>query len=165
MLFRSYLFVSVAKISDTLNYPTISYKDEDVNFSNYDISFEDVDFSYTEDRKVLKDINFTAKNNEITALVGKSGSGKSTVMSLIARFWDTTKGSIKIGGKDIKEVNPDSLLKNISMVFQDVYLINDTIYENIRIGNLNASKEEIMNVAKIANCHDFISKLPKGYDT
>ena len=160
-----YLFLSVAKISDTLNYPTISYKDEDFNFSSYDISFEDVDFSYTEDRKVLKDINFTAKNNEITALVGKSGSGKSTIMSLIARFWDTTKGSIKIGGKDIKEVNPDSLLKNISMVFQDVYLINDTIYENIRIGNLNASKEEIMNAAKIANCHDFISKLPKGYDT
>jgi len=123
-----YLFVSVAKISDTLNYPTISYKDEDFNFSNYDISFENVDFSYTEDRKVLKDINFIAKNNEITALVGKSGSGKSTVMS-------------------------------------DVYLINDTIYENIRIGNLNASKEEIMNAAKIANCHDFISKLPKGYDT
>ena len=136
-----------------MNYPTISYKDEDFNFSNYDISFENVDFSYTKDRKVLKDINFIAKNNEITALVGKSGSGKSTVMSLIARFWDTTKGSIKIGGKDIKEVNPDSLLKNISMVFQDVYLINDTIYENIRIGNLNASKEEIMNVAKIANCH------------
>ena len=160
-----YLFLSVAKISDTLNYPIISYKDEDFNFSSYDINFEDVDFSYTEDRKVLKNINFTAKNNEITALVGKSGSGKSTVMSLIARFWDTTKGSIKIGGKDIKEVNPDSLLKNISMVFQDVYLINDTIYENIRIGNLNASREEIMNAAKIANCHDFISKLPKGYDT
>ena len=86
-------------------------------------------------------------------------------MSLIARFWDTTKGSIKIGGKDIKEVNPDSLLKNISMVFQDVYLINDSIYENIRIGNLNASEEEIMNTAKIANCHGFISKLPNGYDT
>ena len=160
-----YLFVSVAKISDTLNYPTISYKDEDFNFSGYDISFENVDFSYTEDRKVLKDINFIAKNNEITALVGKSGSGKSTIMSLIARFWDTTKGSIKIGGKDIKEVNPDSLLKNISMVFQDVYLINDTIYENIRIGNLNASREEVMNAAKIANCHGFISKLPNGYDT
>lgn len=112
-----YLFFLVVKIFDILNYLIIFYKDEDFNFLSYDISFEDVDFFYIEDRKVLKDINFIVKNNEIIVLVGKFGFGKFIIMSLIVRFWDIIKGSIKIGGKDIKEVNFDLFLKNISMVF------------------------------------------------
>ncbi len=160
-----YLLVSMEKLKETLNYPTISYKEENYNFSNYDIEFKNVNFSYVDDKKVLNNINFVAKEKEITALVGESGSGKSTIITLIARFWDIQNGSIKIGGKNIKDINPESLLKNISMVFQDVYLINDTVYENIKIGNSNASYEEIINAAKLANCHNFIEKMENSYDT
>lgn len=160
-----YSLVSMQKLKETLQYPTISYKDENYQFSNYDIEFKNVDFSYIEDKNVLKNVNFIAKEGETTALVGESGSGKSTIISLIARFWDVKKGNIKIGGKNINDIKPDSLLTNISMVFQDVYLINDTIYENIKIGNPDATEQEIMNVAKQASCHEFIEKMENSYDT
>ncbi len=101
----------------------------------------------------------------MTALIGPSGSGKTTITSLIARFWDVNKGEITVGDKDIKDVNPETLLNHISMVFQDVYLLNDTIYNNIKIGNQDASYDEVIEAAKIANCHEFIKKLPQGYET
>lgn len=97
--------------------------------------------------------------------MGPSGSGKTTITSLIARFWDINSGAIKIGGKDIKDINPDSLLKHISMVFQDVYLLNDTIYNNIKLGNERATKDDVIKAAKIANCHEFIERLEDKYDT
>lgn len=97
--------------------------------------------------------------------MGPSGSGKTTITSLIARFWDINSGAIKIGGKDIKDINPDSLLKHISMVFQDVYLLNDTIYNNIKLGNESATKDDVIKAAKIANCHEFIERLEDKYDT
>jgi len=101
----------------------------------------------------------------MTALIGPSGSGKTTVISLIARFWDVNNGSIRIGGRDIKDIKPDLLLKHISMVFQEVYLLNDTIYNNIKLGNPKATKEDVIRAAKIANCHEFIEKLDNKYDS
>ncbi|SMP68708.1 ABC transporter ATP-binding protein [Anoxynatronum buryatiense] len=132
---------------------------------HHDIVFEGVNFAYREDQEVLKNISFTAKRNEMTALVGASGSGKSTVMNLIARFWDPREGRITIGGTDIRKVYPDSLMAQISMVFQDVYLIRDTIYENIRMGNPRATEEDVYRAARLAHCHTFIQALPDGYNT
>lgn len=129
------------------------------------IEFDRVSFGYDSDQPVLKDLSFHIEPNTITALVGPSGSGKSTVTRLLARFWDIDSGSIRIGGLEIKEINPESLLGDISMVFQDVYLFQDTIGNNIRIGNRDATQAEIEEAAKRACCHEFISRLPQGYDT
>ncbi|NWL89091.1 ABC transporter ATP-binding protein [Paenibacillus sp. 79R4] len=129
------------------------------------IEFDRVSFGYDSDQPVLKDLSFHIEPNTITALVGPSGSGKSTVTRLLARFWDIDSGSIRIGGREIKEINPESLLGDISMVFQDVYLFQDTIGNNIRIGNRDATQDEIEEAAKRACCHEFISRLPQGYDT
>lgn len=129
------------------------------------IEFDRVSFGYDSDQPVLKDLSFHIEPNTITALVGPSGSGKSTVTRLLARFWDIDSGSIRIGGREIKEINPESLLGDISMVFQDVYLFQDTIGNNIRIGNRDATQAEIEEAAKRACCHEFISRLPQGYDT
>ena len=114
---------------------------------------------------MLKNVSFSIEPNTITALVGPSGSGKSTATRLIARFWDVQGGCIRLGGKDIKEINPEKLLSRISMVFQDVYLFKDTIGNNIRVGKIDASQEEIEEAARQACCHDFITALPQGYDT
>lgn len=160
-----YFTLSIDKLLSVLNTPEIPYRDEDHAFENFDIEFKKVDFSYVEGKKVLSDVSFKARENEITALVGKSGSGKSTVMNLIARFFDVDGGEILIGGYDIRNVYADSLLKNMSIVFQDVYLIEDTIYENIRIGKQDATREEVLEAAKLAHCHEFVEKLEKGYDT
>ncbi|WP_022819048.1 ABC transporter ATP-binding protein [Fusobacterium russii] len=160
-----YFMLSVDKLLSVLDTEEISYKVDDYKFSNYNIEFKDVYFSYIKDKEVLKNINFTAKEGEMTALIGKSGSGKTTVLNLIARFFDVDSGEIKIGDYNIKNIYPDSLLKNISMVFQDVYLIQDTIYENIKIGKIDATEEEIIEAAKMANCHEFIEKLEDGYNT
>lgn len=160
-----YLKLASKNLIKTYNQPKMNYKYEDAHFDNYNIDFENVSFEYEKGEKILKDISLKVKEGSMTALIGPSGSGKTTITSLIARFWDINSGSIKIGQKDIKDINPDSILKNISMVFQDVYLLNDTIYNNIKLGSLNASKKEVINAAKIANCHEFIEKLEDKYDT
>lgn len=138
---------------------------KDVELNLFDIVFKNVAFSYDEDNKVLKDISFTAKQGEITALVGASGSGKTSILRLISRLYDYDKGQILIDGKDIKNISTDSLFKKISIVFQDVTLFNSSILENIRIGKKDASDEEVVKAATLANCMDFINKLPNGLDT
>ncbi|GGI43694.1 ABC transporter ATP-binding protein [Paenibacillus marchantiophytorum] len=129
------------------------------------IVFDRVTFGYEAHSPVLKDLSFTIEPRTITALVGPSGSGKSTVTRLIARFWDVDQGSISIGGQALRDADPEKLFKHISMVFQDVYLFQDTIGNNIRIGNMEATQEAVEEAAKRACCHEFISQLPQGYDT
>ncbi|MDO7977059.1 ABC transporter ATP-binding protein [Oceanotoga teriensis] len=160
-----YLKLASEKLIKTYNEKEISYEYENHQFKNYDIEFENVCFSYEEDDPILKDVSFKAKEGTMTALIGPSGSGKTTITSLIARFWDIQSGKIKIGDMDISKLKPDNILQNVSMVFQEVYLLNDTIYNNIKIGNQKATKEKIVEAAKIANCHDFIESLENGYDT
>ena len=133
--------------------------------ANYDIEFKDVDFNYNENKQVLKKVSFTAKQGEITALVGPSGSGKTTAAKLAARFWDIQSGTVTLGGQDISKIDPETLLKNFSIVFQDVVLFNTSIKDNIRIGKRDASDEEILKVAKLAGCDEFVQKMPQGYDT
>lgn len=135
-----------------------------MEITNYDIEFKDVHFGY-DNYSVINGISFIAKQGEITALIGSSGSGKTTVAKLAARFWDIDRGKILIGGKDISEVDPETLLKNFSIVFQDVILFNTSIKDNIKIGKKNATDEEITRAAKIARCDDFINKMPNGIDT
>lgn len=142
----------------------------DIPLSHYTIEFRDVDFSYEtsgieENRTVLKNVSFRIPERTSTAIVGPSGSGKTTICNLIARFYDVQKGSVMVGGVDVKEFTCDSLLKNISMVFQNVYLFRDTIRDNIRFGRPDATEEEVVAAAKAARCHDFIMALPDGYDT
>ena len=132
---------------------------------NFDIEFKDVDFFYNENKQVLKKVSFTAKQGEITALVGPSGSGKTTAAKLAARFWDIQGGKVTLGGEDISLIDPETLLTNFSIVFQDVVLFNTSIKDNIRIGKRNATDEEIMRVAKLAGCDEFIQKMPQGYNT
>ena len=130
----------------------------------HDIVFDHVKFAYDK-KAVLHDVSFTAKEGEITALVGPSGSGKSTCARLAARLWDVTGGAIKVGGVDISTVDPEVLLTDYSMVFQDVVLFDDTVMENIRLGRRGASDAEVMAAAKAANCEEFVSRLPQGYQT
>ncbi len=142
----------------------------DIKPESYEIEFSNVDFSYenareTEERKVLKDVSFVIPEGSTTAIVGPSGSGKTTICNLIARFYDVTQGSITMGGVDVRKYSLDSLLKNISMVFQNVYLFHDTIRANICFGRENVTEEEMIEAAKKARCHDFIMELPEGYDT
>ena len=128
------------------------------------VEYSDVSFGYTE-KNVLNNISFDMKKGEMTALVGPSGGGKSTIASLLARFWDIKDGTIKVDGKDIKNVSLGSLMDKISMVFQRVYLFQDTIYNNIAIGRPNATREEVIEAAKKARCYDLIMSLPEGFDT
>ena len=137
---------------------------KNMEITNYDIEFKDVYFGY-DNYSVINGVSFIAKQGEITALIGSSGSGKTTVAKLAARFWDIDRGKILIGGKDISEVDPETLLKNFSIVFQDVILFNTSIKDNIKIGKKNATDEEITRAAKIARCDDFINKMPNGIDT
>ncbi len=130
---------------------------------HYNIEFKNVDFSYIDGVNILTDVSFVAKQGEVTALVGPSGGGKSTVAKLAARFWDTNKGRITLGGVDIKTIEPETLLQYYSIVFQDVTLFNTSIMENIRIGKKDATDEEVRNAAKQARCDEFINKLPDGY--
>ena len=130
----------------------------------HDIVFDHVGFAYDE-KEVLHDVSFTAKEGEVTALVGPSGSGKSTCARLAARLWDATKGAIRVGGVDIASVDPEVLLRDYSMVFQDVVLFDDTVMENIRLGKHGATDEEVRAAAKAANCDEFVQRLPQGYDT
>ena len=132
--------------------------------ADHDIEFKNVGFAY-DDQQVLNGVSFTAKEGEVTALVGPSGSGKSTCARLAARLWDINSGSIRVGGVDISSVNPEVLLTDYSMVFQNVVLFDDTVMENIRLGKHGATDEEVLAAAKAANCDEFVSKLPQGYAT
>lgn len=138
---------------------------EELTNNGYDIAFENVGFSYEDGKTVLSDVDFVAKQGEVTALIGPSGGGKTTVSRLAARFWDCNKGKISVGGMDVSEIEPESLLSLYSIVFQDVTLFNNTIMENIRIGKKNATDEEVMAAAKLANCTQFIEKLPDRWNT
>ena len=143
----------------------LTYQKDADDIEAYKICFDNVYFSYEDNVEVLHGISFCAAPGTTTALVGPSGSGKTTVISLLSRFWDVTKGTISIGGQNIMELSPDSLASHMAVVFQDVYLLNDTIAGNIRVGNPNATQEQIEAAAKAARCHDFIMQLPDGYDT
>lgn len=137
----------------------------DLPLDSFDIGFEHVSFAYENGNPILKDVSFSIPQGSMTAIVGPSGGGKTTITRLIARFWDVQEGSITIGGHDVKEFTCDSLLKNMSMVFQNVYLFHDTIENNIKFGCPDATHEQVVEAAKKACCHDFISALPQGYDT
>lgn len=152
------------KLEALENAEYIDQDGKDITPTSYDITFQDVSFGYDK-RTVLHDVNFTIPQNTTTAIVGPSGSGKSTLCSLIARFYDVDAGKITLGETDIREFTCDSLLKNISMVFQNVYLFRDTIRNNIKFGSPDASEEQMIAAAKEARCHDFIMALPDGYDT
>lgn len=160
-----YMKLATDKLINVYKEKEISYEFESMPFENYNIKFDNVSFYYEEDKPVLKNISFEAKQGTATALVGSSGSGKTTVTNLIARFWDSQSGTVTIGGIDIREIYPEELLTNISMIFQDVYLVNDTVENNIKLGNPDASREEVIEAAKNAHCHDFITELENGYDT
>jgi len=131
----------------------------------YDITFENVGFSYNSDETVLENVSFTAKQGEVTALIGPSGGGKSTAAKLAARFWDVERGRITVGGVDVSTIDPEKLLTAYSIVFQDVTLFNNTVMENIRIGRKDATDAQVMEAAKAAMCEEFIRKLPQGYQT
>lgn len=148
-------------IDDT---PIMDEKGADITPKTSEIVFDKVDFSYA-DRKILDQVNFTIPEKTTTAIVGPSGAGKTTMCNLIARFWDVDSGKITIGGMDVQDFKLDSLMKSISMVFQSVYLFADTIENNIKFGCQDATHEQVVEVAKKACCHDFISALPDGYDT
>ncbi len=135
-----------------------------VRLNNHEIEFKNVSFAY-EDNRVLKNISFVAKEKSMTALVGKSGCGKTTICNLIARFWDCDTGQILLGDVDIREMAFEQLISNISVVFQRVYLFNDTIYNNIAFGNRKASREQVLEAARKARCYDFIQEMPDGFDT
>lgn len=172
LFFSFSIFASLEPISDSAY--TLGVIDDamdqldangrDVRLDHYDIRFNHVDFGY-DTRKVLKDMSFTIPEKTSTAIVGPSGSGKTTICSLLARFYDPQGGSIFVGGRDLREFTCDSLLSNISMVFQNVYLFNDTIRANILFGKPDATEDEMIAAAKKARCHDFIMALPNGYDT
>lgn len=131
----------------------------------YDVAFDDVGFAYADGEDVLDGVSFTAREGQVTALVGASGSGKSTAVKLASRFWDVSSGAVFVGGVDVSTVDPETLLSSFSEVFQDVVLFDDTVRENIRLGKRNATDEEVLAAAKVARCDEFVERLPNGYDT
>ncbi|PID27008.1 MAG: ABC transporter ATP-binding protein [Candidatus Cloacimonadota bacterium] len=159
-----YLDVRIKRLKDLNEMPRQSGK-KDFTPKNFDIEFKNVNFSYQDGIQTLKDVNFTAKQGEVTALIGPSGGGKTTTAKLSARFWDIDSGKITIGGEDISKFDPEALLSSFSIVFQDVTLFNSSIMENIRLGKKDATDSEVKKAAKLANCDEFIEKLPNGYNT
>ncbi len=155
---------NINRMNEILDHPVQTGSSSLTN-RGYDVVFDHVGFAYNSGETVLKDVSFTAKQGEVTALVGPSGGGKTTVSRLAARFWDTDKGKITVGGMNIAGIDPETLLSLYSIVFQDVTLFNNTIMENIRIGRKDASDKEVLAAAKLANCDEFASKLPNGYDS
>ncbi len=155
---------NIDRMNEILDHPIQMGKGQLTN-KGYDIVFDHVGFSYHAGETVLKDVSFTAKQGEVTALVGPSGGGKTTVSRLAARFWDIGKGKITVGGMDISQIEPETLLSLYSIVFQDVTLFNNTILENIRIGRKDATDEEVIQAARLANCEEFTLKLPDGYNS
>ena len=159
------LKLAADNLEKAMSHAPLPYQDDSFTLEQYDVAFQKVCFSYDNGEEVLHHISFTAPEGSVTALIGPSGSGKSTVANLIARFWDVSSGVITIGGRDIRELEPDRLLQSISAVFQENTLLSDTILNNIRVGKPDATMEEVIVAAKAACCHDFISKLPDGYNT
>ena len=155
---------NVARMNEILEYP-IQTGSEELTNQGCDIVFDHVGFAYNSGETVLKDVSFTAKQGEVTALVGPSGGGKTTVSRLAARFWDHQKGSITVGGMDISKVDPEKLMGLYSIVFQDVTLFDNSILENIRLGRKDATDEEVLEAARLANCDEFAEKLPEGWNT
>ena len=157
----------VRRIDESMSEIPIQEPTDGKKPQGYEITFEHVSFSYEgkDSALVLKDVSFRAEQGQITALVGPSGSGKSTIAQLIPRFWDVGTGQIKIGGVDIRDMKTEDLMASMSFVFQDSFLFSDTLYNNIAIGKPGATKEEVYTAAKAAQCHEFIEKLPQGYDT
>ena len=155
--------VQCERLDEVLSHDIQTGTDRMTN-KGYDIVFDHVSFSY-DDTAVLRDVTFTAKQGEVTALIGPSGGGKTTVSRLAARFWDIDKGRISLGGMDISKADPETLFSAYSIVFQDVTLFNQSVMENIRIGKKDASDEEVLHAARLANCDDFVTRLPQGYNT
>ena len=155
---------NIRRMKEILDHPIQTGSDTLTN-QGYDIVFDHVGFSYNTGERVLEDVSFTAKQGEVTALVGPSGSGKTTVSRLASRFWDIQQGKITVGGMDISQIEPETLLSLYSIVFQDVTLFNNSIMENIRVGRKDATDEEVLAAAKLANCEEFARKLPEGWNT
>ena len=149
---------------EILNIEEMDTNGEDIKPKNRDIHLEHVSFAY-ENRKIIDDVTLDIKENTTTAIVGPSGGGKTTITSLIARFWDVNEGKVTLGGRDVRDYSFDSLMENFSFVFQKVYLFEDTIANNIKFGKSEATMDEVISAAKKARCHDFIMALPDGYDT
>lgn len=160
----SMIDASIERVEDINRSPVIDIEGRKQSPENLDITLRDVSFSY-EERKVINHVNLNIPEGTTTAIVGPSGSGKTTLVNLIARFWDVDSGSVQIGGIDVRDYKLDSLMKHISMVFQNVYLFQDTIENNIKFGVPEASHEDVVKAAKAARCHEFITALPEGYDT
>ena len=156
--------LQVNRLKEIQEYPLESGR-KDYHTKGYDVTFDHVKFSYEEGKPVLKDVSFTAKQGQVTALVGPSGGGKSTVAKLAAKFYDLDGGKITLGGVDIAKLDSVALMKDFSIVFQDVVLFNNTIMENIRVGRKGASDTDVIAAAKAAKCHEFIENLPQGYQT
>lgn len=156
--------INIDRMREIEEYPVQGGTD-DLITDGYDIEFSNVSFAYNSGETVLENVSFTAKQGEVTALIGPSGGGKSTAAKLAARFWDADKGTITIGGTDVKTVDPEKLLSAFSIVFQDVTLFNNTVMENIRIGRQGATDKEVLEAAREAQCDEFVSKLPNGYNT
>ena len=156
--------IPIERMNSIENYPVQPGTDE-LKTKGYDIVFENVSFSYNTGEQVLNNVSFTAKQGEVTALIGPSGGGKSTAAKLAARFWDADSGKITIGGQNVRKVDPEKLLSAYSIVFQDVTLFNNTVMENIRIGRQGATDAEVLAAAKEAQCDEFVEKLPEGYQT
>lgn len=155
---------NVARMNEILEYPVQTGSDTLTN-DGYDIMFDHVGFAYNDGEVVLKDVSFTAKQGEVTALVGPSGGGKTTVSRLVARFWDIQNGKITVGGMNVAEIDPEKLMSLYSIVFQDVTLFDNTIMENIRLGKKGATDEEVLNAARLANVDEFAEKLPEKWNT
>ena len=155
---------SMTRVISVLNEPTMQAAKDDFP-TGYDISFEDVDFGYLEDKLTVKGLNFSVPEHSMTALVGLSGSGKTTIASLIARFWDVNSGTIRIGGIDVRNIRQEKFYGLISEVFQEVYLFDDTIYNNIKVGKPTATEAEIHSAAERAQVLSFADELPQGLHT
>ena len=164
MVVLSYLDVRIKRMKQIEAMPTLDGS-KDVEVNGYDIAFRGVSFSYETGKQVLHDVSFTARQGQVTALVGPSGGGKSTAAKLAARFWDVDEGEVTLGGKNIAEMDAEALLKNYAVVFQDVLLFNASVADNIRIGKRNATDDEVRQAARLAQCDDFIRSMPQGYDT
>ena len=156
--------IPIERMNEIENYP-VQPGTADLKTQGFDIVFDNVSFAYNTGEQVLSGVSFTAKQGEVTALIGPSGGGKSTAARLAARFWDADSGKITLGGTDVKTVDPEKLLSAYSIVFQDVTLFNNTVMENIRIGRQNATDEEVLAAAREAQCDEFVEKLPEGYST
>lgn len=159
------LSVAADHVASIYRMPVQQYQTTEPQFNDYTIAFNDVTFAYEKGQNVLKNISFNVPQQQTTALIGTSGSGKSTILNVLARFWDVDEGSITIGGQNIADIAPDALLQSMSMMFQQTFLLNDTVYNNVLMGKQNATTQQVEDACKLANCHDFIMAMPDGYQT